>query len=485
MILAARKKECIFLQEVLESEKAEFIAIYGRRRVGKTYLINQFFQNKGIFFELTGRKGASRKGQLYNFSTVFSDIFCKKEETPHSPKHWDEAFDLLRRKIEQLKENKKVILFFDELPWLASQKSGFLEALDLFWNRYMSRNPRVILIVCGSAAEWMIKKIISNKTGLHNRLTRPSINLKPFSLQETEEYLFFRGITLDRKQIVDIYMALGGVAYYLDLVPKGKSSAEIISYLFFEQGAPLVEEFYNLFRSLYENAEKHVQVVKALAQTVSGLTQIEIFQKVKTLSAGGSSVSLLEELEHCGFIATLPAFGKKKKETKYRLVDNFTLFYLHFVSGAKKVSSAYWLRKKGSPSYSTWAGYAFENICIQHYPQIISALKLSVVAELYSSWRYIPPQNHEEIGAQIDLVIDRADSCITLCEMKFHHEEFLISKEYAATLLHKKHCFKEKTKTRKTIFMTLITPYGVKKEANYLRCVDSQLTLNSLFAPLM
>ena len=480
MSIVGREKECDFLRDVLASERAEFIAIYGRRRVGKTYLINEFFQDKGVYFELIGRKKATRSAQLYNFMTVLSDVFYQGGPV-EALKNWDEALNALRRKIDELDPDKKIILFFDELPWLSSKKSGFLEALDLFWNRYMSRKRNVILIVCGSAAEWMIKKVISNKSGLHNRLTRPSINLKPFTLKETESYLTSRGVYLDRKQIVDIYMALGGIAYYLDLVPKGKSSAEIISALFFTEGAPLLREFDNLFHSLYDNAEKHIQIIKALSQTVQGLTQTELFNKVKTLSVGGSSVDVLEELEHCGFISLLPEFGKKKKETRYRLIDAFTLFYLKWVDGVAEVPEIYWMRVKGSPRYYIWAGYAFENVCFQHYPQIISTLGLSVVAEVRSSWRFIPPPQSEEKGAQIDLIIDRADSCINLCEIKFYNDELIIDKDYAKVLLTKKSCFKEKTKTRKTVFLTMITPYGVKKEANYFNCVDGQLTLDALF----
>lgn len=480
MALLGRKKECQFLTEVIESKKAEFIAIYGRRRVGKTFLINEFFQKKGVYFELTGRKRATRSAQLYNFMTVFSDVF-QQGDLITIPKNWDEAFHLLRCKIDALDSEKKVILFLDELPWLSSKKSGFLEALDLFWNRYMSRKSNVIVIVCGSAAEWMIKKVVSNKSGLHNRLTRPSINLKPFNLQETEEYLIARGVCLDRKQLVDLYMVLGGVAYYLDLVPRGKSSTEIISALFFAEEAPLLREFDNLFHSLYDKADKHIQIIKALSQTVQGLTQGELFHQVKALSVGGSSVSILEELEHCGFISLLPEFGKKKKDTRYRLTDPFALFYLKWVEGVRKTPEFYFARKKDSQGYRTWAGYAFENLCFQHYPQILSSLGLSVVAELYSSWRFVPSRHSEEKGAQIDLVIDRADACINLCEIKFYSDEFAIDKEYAKILQAKKSCFKEKTKTRKTVFLTLITPYGVKKEQNYLGSVDGQLTLDAFF----
>jgi hypothetical protein len=479
MEIIARKKECEFLQEVLQSKTAEFIAVYGRRRVGKTYLIHEFFKKKGLCFELTGRKGATKSAQLYNFATVFTDTFLGRA-LPQRPKDWDEAFTTLRYAVEAIEKTQKVIIFFDELPWLASAKSGFLEALDLFWNRYMSREPNVIVVVCGSAAEWMIKKIVSNKAGLHNRLTKPAVCLKPFTLLEAEQYLAFRGIVLDRKQLIDVYMALGGVAYYLNLVPRGKSSSEIVSSLFFAKEAPLSLEFKNLLSSLYENSERHSQVLKVLAETLQGLTLSDLLAKVKTLAVGGSASTVLEELVHCGFISSVLQFGNKKKERRFCLTDSFTLFYLKWVEAVPEVSEGYWSRKKGSASYASWSGYAFENLCLQHYGQIVKALELSVVAKVKSQWRYVPSPHSQETGVQIDLIIDRADSCINLCEIKFCNQEFVIDKDYAKQITRKKECFCEKTKTRKTVFTTLITPYGAKKEANYLSCIDGQLTMDAL-----
>ncbi|MEI6806737.1 MAG: ATP-binding protein [Myxococcaceae bacterium] len=472
-MLIGRKKEITLLQDILQSNLPEFIAIYGRRRVGKTYLISEFFKDKGIYFELTGRKIANKSAQLSNFSTVFADTFNQGKQS-ESPKDWDQALNILRYKINEIDDSKKIILFFDELPWLASRKSGFLEALDLFWNRYMSRKNNIIVIVCGSAAEWMIKKIVSNKSGLHNRLTKPPINLMPFSLKETEDYLASRGVLLDRKQIVDIYMALGGVAYYLNLVPRGKSSAEVISNLFFSEAAPLLTEFHRLFNSLYDNPERHLEIIETLAQTHQGMTQTKLFHQVKKLSPGGSAVAVLQELEHCGFISTIPQYGKIKKETYYRLMDPFSLFYLKWVKNIKNIPENYWTRKKASQSYNAWAGYAFENLCFQHYPQIIKALELSVVATPKSSW--------SSKEAQIDLIIDRADKCINLCEIKFWDDEFVIDKDYAQVLNHKKQIFKSTTQTKKSLFTTLITTYGVKKDKNYLNSVDSQLTLDALFS---
>ena len=451
-----RSQEIKLLDEIYNSSAAEFFALYGRRRVGKTYLISQYFHNKGYYFELTGRKSASKKAQLKNFATVYADSFERGAKID-TPKDWDDAFNLLRTKIEQLDPSQKITVFLDELPWLASRKSGFLDALDLFWNRYMSRTCNVILIVCGSAAAWMIKKIISNKAGLHNRLTRPPIHLKPFTLKQSEEYLAANGVILERKQLIDLYMAIGGIPYYLKFVPQGKSSAEIINFLFFSEHAPLISEFHRLYSSLFDHYQKHVAVIKALATSNQGLSQKELYDMLKDLSPGGGATDLLKELESSDFIMRVGEFGKKKKETRYRLIDSLSLFHLKWVEGVGEISPHYWLALHHSQSYRVWAGYAFENLCFQHYPQIVKALELTVTAKAKSSWRYIPGKSSEENGAQIDMLIDRTDRCINLCEFKFYEGEFVIDKTYADKLISKKNCFREKTKTRKNIFITILS----------------------------
>ena len=480
MSMMGRAAEINLLDEVMGSTSAEMIALYGRRRVGKTYLISEYFKNKGVYFELTGRKEATKVVQLKNFTTVYADLFNQGAPIP-LPADWDDALTLLRKKIESLDPLAKVILFFDELPWLASRKSGFLEALDLFWNRYISRRAHTILIVSGSATAWISKKIILNKAGLHNRLTRPAIALMPFTLKETELFLHAEGVALERKQIIDLYMALGGIPYYLKLVPKGQSVAQILASLFFSKRAPLATEFHNLFASLYEHPSKHIAIIKALAETRQGLTQGELFEQVKTLSPGGGALALLEELESSGFIMRLPQFGKKKKEARLRLIDPFILFYIHWLEKGGCIDEASWMRQMGTQRYQVWSGFTFENICFQHYRSLLKALELSVVAYVQSGWTYVPKKGVDEKGTQVDLVIDRADQCINLCEIKFYESEVEIDKSYATILRRKKTLFKEKTGTRKTLFTTLITPYGVKKNTLYFDAVDLSITMDALF----
>ena len=441
--IIGRHQELGILEEIYNSDESELLTIYGRRRVGKTYLISQFFKDKGVYFELTGTKDAKLHEQLFNFSAELSRVFYRGERRP-SPDNWTEALDQLRCETLKIQSNEKIILFFDELPWLASRKSGFLQALEHFWNRYMSRNKNVIVIICGSAASWMIDNIIHNKGGLHGRITK-RIRLLPFSLSETEEFLKARNINLERKQLIQIYMAMGGVAGYLKYVERGRSATQIINDLCFVPNGLLFDEFDILYRSLFDNYEVHVNVIKALSKPLSGLTKEKLLDKVG-LKSGGTSSKIIEELVSSGFIAYIPAFGKKKIGGKYRLIDEYSLFYLVWIVDVSKTilegrDKDYWLKKQATKAWTTWSGYVFENICLKHITKIKEALGLSGISTKESGWSYIPSNGKKESGAQIDLVIERADNCINLCELKYYNSEFAIDKEYAKKLENKKQIF--------------------------------------------
>jgi AAA+ ATPase superfamily predicted ATPase len=481
--IIGRKPELEILDKIYNSGQAEFLAVYGRRRIGKTYLISEFFKNKGYYFELTGAKDTPLKTQLNNFREEFADAFYSgiKQETPNS---WQDAFNQLRRKAEELDPNKKIIIFLDELPWLASRRSGVLESLEQVWNRYLSRLKNVILIVCGSAASWMLNKVIYNKGGLYGRLTS-EMHLKPFTLGETELYLKSRGVSLDRKQIIELYFAFGGVAKYLANINKGKSSAQIIMETCFRSDGALIQEFPKLFDSLFENPGQHIAIINCLASKKSGMTQAEMLKKTG-LTSGGNFTRLLSELEDSGFILAINEFSNKKKETSYRLIDEYSLFYLTWIKPAldkqlKNITPNYWLSTQNSPAYAAWSGYAFEGTCLKHVDKIIDALKISVVALSTTIWSYRSTKESSTNGTQIDLVIDRADNCINLCEIKFYNSSFLISKTYAENLRYKKICFQEQTKTKKSLFITLITTYGTTINQHYLASVDNQLTMDVLF----
>jgi AAA+ ATPase superfamily predicted ATPase len=480
-MILGRDREKALLNKLLHSKKAEFLAIYGRRRIGKTFLIHEFFQHQGIYLRITGTRKAKKSEQLKNFHRSLRALFPSKNENEKLTE-WSDAFHLLGEEIKQLSPSVKFILFIDELPWLATPKSGLLQALDYFWNHHLSHLPNVILIICGSAAHWMIKKVINDKGGLHGRLTA-QIRLEAFTLSETEHFLKEFGSHLKRKQLAELYMAIGGVAKYLTYVPMGKSPAQIINELCFSPSGPLFGEFPKLYASLFDSYEKHTRIVQALAKKRKGMVLDELLSETK-LSSGGGSTEILHELEEAGFIMALPAFGKQSKERLYRLMDEYSLFYLCWIEEIKNsilrnFDKEYWNKMSNTATWYSWAGHAFENICLKHSNKIKNALGLAGITTFESHWQHLGTK--KEKGAEIDLVIDRADNCINLCEIKFSNEEFLISKSYANDLERKKKVFQKVTRTNKTIFLTLITPFGVKENSHSIGIVDQQLTLDDLF----
>ncbi|MCB1115841.1 MAG: AAA family ATPase [Chlamydiia bacterium] len=476
-----RDKEKERLKKIYQGKEAAFLAVYGRRRVGKTFLIKEFFQDKGVFFHLTGLKGEKTSTQLKGFSIELSDVFFqgKKQEIPKS---WSDAMTELRYQLEKIPKDQKAILFFDELPWLASPKSGFLEALDHLWNRYLSNMRNMILIVCGSAASWMIRKVIDDRGGLHGRITH-QMPLFPFTIAETQGFLEGREIFLSTMQLTELYMAIGGVAKYLTYVEKGRSAAEIINELCFQRGGPLYTEFHRLFRSLFNHYESHIAIVRALSKKRMGLTYREIAQETD-LEDGGTLTGRLRELEESGFITSMSIFGKGKKERLFCLIDEYSLFYLtwieeHSFADLDESNGNFWMRQRETSKWRAWKGFAFERICLKNIKAIKKALGIEEVMTKTSKWMY-RPTNKEEKGAEIDWVMERGDGCIHLFEAKYTESDYEIKKEEAQKLREKRNIFKRETKTRKTIFTTFVTPFGVKQNTYFAEGVDQQIILEKL-----
>lgn len=477
-----REEEIKSLKRLLNSTKAEFLAIYGRRRVGKTYLIHEFFKDKGFYFCVTGSLNSNKRLQIKKFHRELQSRFQFADE---EPKEWDDALYSLKEAVLKVAPSEKVILFFDELPWLASKRSGFLSALEYSWNQYFSKMNNVVLIVCGSAASWMIKKIVSNRGGLYGRLSEV-IKLNAFTLEETEKFLLSHQVTMSRKQIVELYMSLGGIAKYLTYVHPGESAAQAINRLCFTPQGQLVTEFNNLYQSLFDDSQKHIQIVKKLAEKRSGISKKELLEKLQ-ISSGGGAFSMIDELEESGFIAMYPAFHKKTKDKRLWLIDEYSYFYLVWVEQMKGsialgYDKDYWLKMQNDPRWKSWSGYAFESLCLKHIAQIKKSLGISAVLTTESQWSY-KPKTKSEKGAQIDLIIDRKDDCINLCEIKFCNTMFTIEKSYAELLERKIALFREETKTVKTIFLTLITPFGLHQNEYSRELVKCELTFNDIFTP--
>lgn len=477
-----REKEIKILDRLYRSNKPEFLAIYGRRRVGKTYLIHEYYKNKGVYFCITGSANSNKKLQLRKFYRELLNTFPNLENS-NEPKDWDEALYMLKEAIAKIDPTKKVILFFDELPWLASSRSGFLQALEYTWNQYLSHLNNVLLIVCGSAANWIIKKIINNKRGLYGRLSEV-IKLNAFTLDETEKFLSSQGVLMSRKQIVELYMALGGIAKYLTYLQSGDSVAQTINRLCFTPQGQLVGEFNNLYQSLFDDSQKHIQIVRELAKKKNGISQKDLLKALKSLS-GGQFSSILEELEESGFVAASPEFLKKTKDKKIWLIDEYSYFYISWIEPVRGSvilgnDKDYWLKMSSSPHWKSWSGYAFESICFKHVAQIKKKLGIGAVLTSESQWSY-RSKDQSEKGVQIDLIIDRKDDCINLCEIKFCHSKFTIDKDYALELRRKITVFREQTKTSKTIFLTIITPYGVQKNEYSTELVNQEIVLEDFF----
>ncbi|HEY0177847.1 MAG TPA: ATP-binding protein, partial [Pedobacter sp.] len=441
-----REEEKSILSDILASERPELVAVYGRRRVGKTYLIRNYLKQH-IQFEFSGIHHITTGIQLKNFTKALSDQLNNKNPLA-VPADWFAAFDLLASLLTPKMRSKKAVIFLDEFPWMQTPKSNFLAAFENFWNNWASRQNRIAIILCGSAASWMIQNVVRNKGGLHNRITR-KIPLLPFSLYETEAFLKNRGVNLNRYQITQLYMAMGGIPAYLEKAGPGLSAAQIIDKECFTENGFLYNEFNDLYTALFDKAEKHRRVIRALAAKPMGLNRNEIIRLCE-LQTGGSTTSLLEELGAAGFITPYIPLGKKLKDSIYKLTDAYSLFYLKFIESAKSAGKGTWTKLSDTPSWKSWSGLAFETICLQHVQAIKRALGITGIYSEASIWRSRPGATNSG-AAQIDLLLDRRDHCINVFEIKYYPEKFSIDKKYAAVLQQKLSVFREQTGTNKQL----------------------------------
>lgn len=470
-MLVGREAEIEKLRECVESDSPEFVAVYGRRRIGKTYLIKQYFKEKFDFY-MTGSFNSTISEQLDDFQTQLEKYSRKEWPKPTS---WRKAFRMLETYLSSLKK-RKIIVFIDELPWLDTPRSRFISALELFWNSWGDSRNNLKFIVCGSATTWMTGKLLGDKGGLHNRVTR-RIYLAPFNLYETEKMLRSKGVMWNRHQIVECYMTMGGTPYYLSKIDKKLSVSQNIDRLFFHHEGELRAEYETLFRSLFKEATIYSRIVELLAAKASGFSREEIISALN-ISDGGKLTEVVRNLITCDFIREYNAFGKKERNKLYQLVDLFTLFYLKQVKSNLQ-NEDFWSTRIDSPSHRAWAGYAFEQVCLHHIPQIKMALGISGVATNISSWRGI---EDGKITGQIDLIIDRRDETINLCEMKYSLKEYDITPSYLKKVIDRMEDFRESTKTRKALHLTFVTISGVKHNAQW-GMIQNEVTADQLFRP--
>lgn len=483
--MICRDKEQEILSDLLKSKRAEFLAIYGRRRVGKTFLIREFFKKQSIIlFSVAGSKEGNLTEQISHFTKVIGDTFYNGVLIKES-KSWDQTFALLTKAIKDQPLKKKIVLFFDEFPWMATPKSRLLQSLDYYWNQYWSQNKNIKLVICGSSASWIINHIVNNTGGLHNRITK-QILLEPLDLHDTKQFLEHQGIKLNNKQVVELYMLTGGIPYYLTHIKKGLSVIQNIEMLGFTKKGLLIDEFNNLFSSLFNGHEICIEMIRIIASKKYGIGQEELFKKINKNIKGKSGLQKLKEMEDAGFIISFKPYLHKEKGIYYQVIDEYTLFYLKWIEPVREnllkssLSHGYWETQQNSSAWYSWAGLAYEAICYKHLRQIRQALKLSPTA-IPHTWRYVPTKKQASEGTQIDLLFDRDDDAITLCEIKFTDKPFIIDKQYAKNLLKKKEVFVEQTKTKKQIFMAMITSNGIKDGVYADKLIDSIISLNELF----
>lgn len=466
--LVGRKKEQAQLKRLMDSDQSEFVALYGRRRVGKTFLVRQFFEDQFSFY-VTGVNNAPKSRQLLQFHAELTRNL-PRDQTPEPAKDWFTAFQQLIQLLEQEPKESKKVIFLDELPWLDTKNSGFLTELEVFWNSWASARYDIVLIVCGSAAAWMVKNLLNNQGGLHNRITE-RIKLEPFNLNEVEQFLERKGILYNRYQIVQLYMIFGGIPYYLNRLIPTESAAQNVNRLCFERSAPFRSEYDNLYGSLFSKSERHLEVVQALSSKKRGLTRGEIIE-LTSLGNGGSLSKVLRELEESSFIRTYRSFGKKSRESVYQLMDAYSLFYLEFIKNISPDDENFWINALESPRFRAWSGYAFERVCLQHVAQIKKALGIAGVQTSVSAW--------QSKTAQVDLIIDRKDQIINLVEIKYAAAPFSIQKKYAENLRNKLAAFSAATGTRKSLFLTFITTYGLAN-TKHSGIAQNDLTMDVLF----
>jgi len=468
--LIGRDREQKRLMKHITSRKSEFIALFGRRRIGKTFLIKSLFESRFTFYA-SGKQGEDIMSQINNFN---SEIKHYGGHTLIPASNWHEAFENLNSLVANSSQKGKKVIFLDEISWMASSNKGFISALDHFWNRWMSSRDDVLLIICGSATSWIIDNIVNNTGGLHNRLT-DHIQLQPFTLKECEEFFKDKNIPLPRFQILEAYMAFGGVPYYLNFFEPERSLAQNIDRIYFDPDAPLKYEYQNLYKALFDNPEGYIKVIEALANKRKGLRREDI-SSVSKIKSGGTLTKILNDLVSCGFVQEYLAYGKQKRERTFQMIDPFTLFHTAFTNKRKMLTKNYWLHYSTTPAFSSWSGYAFELACLLHIPQIKEGLGISGMLTEATSWH----SKTSSPGAQIDLVLERSDKIIHLCEMKFSSSEYSINKSYSDNLRNKRTAFQEETKTRKSTQTTLITTYGLSKNI-YSAEVIYQLNMKDLF----
>ncbi|MBP5257223.1 MAG: AAA family ATPase [Prevotella sp.] len=472
--LIGRQNELKELELCMTSNQSEFVVVYGRRRIGKTFLIRQFFKDTFTFY-FTGTHNITKSQQLKNFVKTLRQYW--PGTTFHEANDWFEAFNMLADAISKSQTKRKKVIFLDEMPWIDSPRSGFLPALEYFWNSWASVRDDIVFIACGSATSWIVNKLLHNHGGLFNRTTR-QIYLRPFKLCEVESYLDAHNFEWDRYQITQCYMTLGGVPFYLSLLRREESLVQNIDRLFFSGvNSPLLVEYEELYSSLFHNKDKYLHIIKILSKKREGMTRNELMSQSGI--KGETLTTILQDLERCEFIFCYTRYGNKSNNVIFRIKDFYSLFYYKYIDGYNSHDSNYWSHITNTNLVNSWQGLSFELVCMLHLEEIKHKLGIRTILTSSSTWR----SSSQDSNAQIDLVIERADRIINLCEIKFSTDIYSIDANYERKLRERKSQFATETKTRKSAIITMITTFGIARN-KHSGIVTSEVTMDDLFSPM-
>lgn len=474
--MIGRKKEIAELKGLYEKNKAELVAIYGRRRVGKTFLIDETFSGKITFRHagLSPMDTDSKSLLASQLNHFYNSLIMQGMKPSKRPKNWFDAFLLLELYLQKIDDGSRQLVFLDELPWMDTPKSNFIQAFEAFWNSWGCHRKNLMVIICGSANSWMLDNLINNHGGLYNRVTY-EIKLSPFTLKECEEFYIENNIKFSQYDIVQSDMILGGIPYYMEYLKPSLSLVQNVDELFFNQNAKLVNEYDRLFSSVFTNPTYVKNIVELLAGKSVGYRRSEIVAKLK-ITDGSKLSNYLNALISSDLIIKYVPYGKSKKEPYYKLIDSFCLFYLNFVKGRDGVTDNYWQNNFASQSLAVWRGYAFENICFKHINEIKKALGISGVSSMTSALIKL----NDETSSQIDMIILRKDNVINVCELKFYNKEFTVSKDYYKIILAREDSINSENKTA-VVHNTLITTFGIVKN-EYSSIFNDVISLADLFS---
>lgn len=474
--MIGRKKEIKELNALYNGKKSELVAIYGRRRIGKTYLIDETFKGR-ITFRHAGlspvdeNKKGMLKAQLEHF---YYSLMLQGMKKVKKPDNWLEAFYLLEKFLEEKDDGSRQVVFLDELPWMDTPRSGFVTAFEGFWNTWGCHRDNLMVVVCGSANSWILDKLINNRGGLYNRVTY-EIKLAPFTLYECEQFYEGNHIKLSKYDIAQSYMILGGIPYYMGYFQAGMSLAQNVDNILFSKQGKLRDEYNRLFASIFTNPELMKKIVGFLYTRNAGYTRTEIVENVG-IQDGGTLSQSLNALIASDFVVKYIPFGKRNKE-HYKLVDPFCMFYLRFVDKKMKINENFWQQNISSQQISSWRGFAYENVCFNHISQIKKALGISGVITTHSAWS---KRSDDTEGTQIDLLVLRNDNVVNMCEIKYYGDEFMVDKEYYRALLHRQELLAKELSPKVSIHSTLITTFGLSYN-EYSGIFTNVITLEDLF----